>query len=752
MAEENIPSQSFNIRELSTKTVTLYPARAHVVREIPSIALQPGQNEIEIYGLAETIDEQSLQIEGTGNGEATITDITVEKVINKIAFDDVCGPPEELDDDDLESDYSDSDDDADDVKISRQERNRLNKAIETQADLETSCSVQLYQLEQFTKTITNEFSDAKKLEEALHVYESERSRLHLGKTNAGIEIEKLTKQKSKVEWRLKRAEKAEKEKNKEAVQAKDLARRKKLREREQRHKEIEKVRSERATFWPAYVYRVVVRLETAMFTPGPSRRSSIGSITLSKEVPESSETPEKSEGKVTTSPNEISLSLSYVTTGAFWLPWYDLSINSVKKTASIVYRAEVRNATSETWTDAKVILSTSQTSYSGLDDKAPTMHPWQVALSRYNPDNDGIFSKAEISATQAKIQKEISSQAKAYAHAAPQQNRHVRSSVASHQLGGNRMQMIASAPNVELHRGISSARKSKKASILPSFGAARSAPPGAAPAASNVQEYAYAGYDPTIEDCGESLDALAPTALDFEESAWEDYGLTATYDLPGTRTLAPSTLARRYKIATLNATSIALSHIAIPKLRAAAFLRAKLKNPSSSVTLLKGTAGITLDGSFLGTHALARVSPNQAFTIPLGVDPAIHISYPKPTLHRSTQGIFNKERAHVFSRSIFVTNTRPAPVELLVLDQVPLSQDERLRIDIVSPRGLIKEGDVVKTGAPAHEARKAWGKARATLKKDGEVAWTVEIEKSQAAVLKFEYEAKMPGTENMINS
>ena len=248
--------------------------------------------------------------------------------------------------------------------------------------------------------------------------------------------------------------------------------------------------------------------------------------------------------------------------------------------------------------------------------------------------------------------------------------------------------------------------------------------------------------------------------LDFEESTWEDCGLTATYELPGTRTIAPASLNRRHKIVSITATNIQLSYIAIPKLRAAAFLRAKVRNPSTSVTLLKGMAGVTLDGSFLGNISLPRVSPAQPFTLSLGTDPAIHVSYPKPTVHRSTTGLFSKESAQAFSRSIWLTNTRSTPVELLVLDQIPMSQDERLRIDIAQPRGLNKEGDSVRAGQNAREGggsgstqqAAAWGKAVAALKKNGEVAWTVNLEKGQACLLKLDYEARLPSYESIVNA
>ena len=40
MAEENIYKQEFAIRSLPTRSVTLYPARAHVIRDIDEIVLK----------------------------------------------------------------------------------------------------------------------------------------------------------------------------------------------------------------------------------------------------------------------------------------------------------------------------------------------------------------------------------------------------------------------------------------------------------------------------------------------------------------------------------------------------------------------------------------------------------------------------------------------------------------------------------------------------------------------------------------
>lgn len=245
------------------------------------------------------------------------------------------------------------------------------------------------------------------------------------------------------------------------------------------------------------------------------------------------------------------------------------------------------------------------------------------------------------------------------------------------------------------------------------------------------------------------FDAHAHPRVDFEDATWEDHGLTTTYDIPNSRTIEPSSLTRRHKIASLPFSNLILTSIAVPKLRQAAFLRARFRNPSSSITLLKGTAGLTLDGTFLGNTTLPRVSPGELITLPLGVDPALHISYARPVVKRSTHGVFNKESAQVFSRSIVVTNTKSVAAELLVLDQIPISEDEKLRVEIIEPRGVTGEGATVSTGVNAQAGKCKWGSAKATLKKHGEIAFNVLLEKGAAARLAVEYEARAPTTDTI---
>lgn len=258
----------------------------------------------------------------------------------------------------------------------------------------------------------------------------------------------------------------------------------------------------------------------------------------------------------------------------------------------------------------------------------------------------------------------------------------------------------------------------------------------------------------------------------YQSAIRQDYGLTTTYELPGQRTLVPSSTPRRHILAELALTTVTLSHIVIPKLRPAAFLTAKIQN-TSAVTLLPGRAGITVDGTFLGSAMFPACAPDDFCNLSLGVDPSILVTYGKPTVRRSTvatatttAGIFfnnsnnnnNKEDSAIFTRTCWIKNTKDTAVSVTVLDQVPVSEnndddDKKLRVNILEPKGLDKEGDQTRVGVGvgiignvSSDAPPLWGEGGfASLeKKNGEVKWVIPLEKGKDVKLVLEYEVKLP--------
>ncbi|KAH7309278.1 hypothetical protein BKA65DRAFT_519538 [Rhexocercosporidium sp. MPI-PUGE-AT-0058] len=796
MATDTPHKQEFRIRDLSTRSVLLFPSRAQVIRDIKNITLHPGANQIVIDGLSPLVDEHSIKVEGTGS--ATITDVTVDLLPNREVYEDVY--PSDSEDED-ESESEDSDAEVEQMKIINERIKNLHVRLLNEQEKINSAADRLRICDNFGKSVEKERPAPNDLEELISAYQTERKKIyqdHEAATGTVEEvredIRKTEKQKMKLAKALVKAnEKAEKEKAKE--------REKKLRKKAEVAKEKQRIKAERESFWPKKVYCITINLEPSSLTPASSRRSSIDGDTVvnlaTSEFHEASNTPLKN--------GEISLSLSYITHGASWAPRYDLSLNTVKCTGLLEYGAELKNTTSETWHDAKVILSTSQTTFSGLSETIPILLPWHVRLEKGARNADSsLFSQHELSAKQKEW-----NQTKGDQHQKPRWELFGRDDSSRDVWLAQQNQVEAKKKSERLYQAQNILKRTNN--LTPQmFGSSAVPPPPAAasfggmagvsrhrqaadyePADSRRSHSRFLDMEAEVDDLGSDNEAMgfgtfdngpaAPKSLTFEEGAWEETGMTTTYDVPGTKTLHPNNSTIKHKIAKIEFKNIVFSHIVVGKLRQVAFLKARLRN-ASKITLLKGPLGLTLDGSFLGQATFPRCSAGESFSLPLGVDPAINIAYPKPTVRRSQTGIFTKEDSNVFTRTIIITNTKHnAPIEITVIDQVPVSEDERLKIEIANPRGLKVGGEGVRTGqsafatsttatsagnvkGTAKDVRASvygadgkdvgqggkWGSAIATTKKGGEVIWNVKLNPGQGVRLALEYEATFPGGERVV--
>jgi hypothetical protein len=442
------------------------------------------------------------------------------------------------------------------------------------------------------------------------------------------------------------------------------------------------------------------------------------------------------------------------------------------------YGAELKNLTSETWRDAKVILSTSQTTFSGLSEAIPLLTPWHVRLFKGNRNPEtALFSNLELQAKQKEYSQSTSDQSQKKRGDLFGRDDSARDAFFASKRKG--AEMRKAERSVDLQRTLAQPRMVVEQNASQTWnqvpGAAFGAPRHRRSSKKEITRGGGGAEQEELDSDSEGEDGdirfgifdNAPQSLTFEEGAWEESGMTTSYDCPGLKTIAPNNSTIKHKIAKIDFKNVIFSHIVVGKLRQVAFLKARLRN-MSKITLLKGPLGLTLDGSFLGQSSFPRCSSGESFSLSLGVDPAITIAYPKPTVQRSQSGIFSKEDSNVFTRSVVIVNTKHnAAAEITVLDQIPVSEDERLKIEIVNPKGLKVGGEGVRAGTSmvqgvnpglAKDARASvygegsgkWGSAVATAKKGGEVAWNVKLNPGQGVKLVLEYEATFPGGETVV--
>lgn len=318
-----------------------------------------------------TCDEQSIKVDGTG--AATITDLTVELVPNPEVYADIYPDEDESEEDESEESDPEEETVTGRLKEIADEMERLTNDNLRQNEIQNSADKRLNMIDSYLSHRAAS-KDQINLSEVTDSYREERAKIFEEHTTAGetrkanLEgVDKLVKE----ERRLTRESRKAKEKaKKEKAKAKEKEERKKREKREEKAR----IHQERAKFWPKKVFKVTIRLEAPSgFTPGSSRRSSIDSTV---------KVPEVTKPSAPVDAAEVNLSLSYITYSASWTPRYDLNLNTVTNTASLDYSAELTNVTCETWRDAKVVLSTSQSSYQGLSDTIPELQPWHIRLMK----------------------------------------------------------------------------------------------------------------------------------------------------------------------------------------------------------------------------------------------------------------------------------------------------------------------------------------------------------------------------------
>ncbi|RMJ11999.1 hypothetical protein CDV36_008377 [Fusarium kuroshium] len=775
----------YKVRELGTRSVTLFPTQAQIKREIKDVPLKPGTNEISILGFSPTIDKNSVMVEGSGS--ATITGISVEFVPNHELFDDVY--PEDDSDDSLSDDDSDEfreEDKYPGLAEAQEREQELRDHLEKAQEEVHNADDRLKILDGYSKSVDKR--EGVIISEVLETYKQQRERAYQDRMAGLLRERKITQalDKAKQEcsrlYRLNEKQNAKMFKAKNKVQkAKQKARSKKLKRVEEKRKEKERIRNERARCWPKYCYTVHIQLEVnPSFTPSSSRRSSFSSEIDVVKRSESRTVP------VEENPT-CDLLLSYVTNSAFWTPSYDLQLSTVNATGTLCFDAGLHNTTSETWENCKITLSTSQATSSTLDDSIPILVPWHIKLaskgstgnifnSRQERQQKSDWQSKKIAPPAAKPRQEmfglntapVENDYQMQLMMLEQQNKK-RLMMARQEQDGNTGPVRWGSHNPQAQHAMRQQQMMQQQQaqqqaqqqvqrpqmLNPQMtGAAQMMPQQQMQMQQMVQapqnilmDYSLPeDFNPVVDD-----DVTMPDAqpsLEFQNSLVEETGFTTTYDLPGLKTLVPKFTVSKQRVARLNFSNVLFSHTVVAKYQPVAYLRAKLRN-NSKLTLLRGPASLTLDGSFMGQAKIPRCNSGEIFSLSLGVDSAIRVMYPKPDVRRSTSGMFSKEDSSVYVRTVTVHNTRVTatkPAQVLVLDQVPVSEDDRLRVDISNPRGLTLGGAPQPVGLPGREGQedKNWGKATATLKGGGQITWDVSLNPGKAVKLGLEYAVSMP--------
>ncbi len=129
-----------------------------------------------------------------------------------------------------------------------------------------------------------------------------------------------------------------------------------------------------------------------------------------------------------------------------------------------------------------------------------------------------------------------------------------------------------------------------------------------------------------------------------------------------------------------------LEYLTVPKLDPSVFLLAKVTG-WEVLKLLADSANVYLRGAYLGQTFLNTRAFGDTLELALGRDPLVQVSRTKREDYNSKGGM--GRRTVRLSYEINIKNLHKTPVNLRVLDQVPVPQEEDIKVEYTPAKGVV---------------------------------------------------------------
>ncbi|HEY6001805.1 MAG TPA: mucoidy inhibitor MuiA family protein [Anaeromyxobacter sp.] len=197
--------------------------------------------------------------------------------------------------------------------------------------------------------------------------------------------------------------------------------------------------------------------------------------------------------------------------------------------------------------------------------------------------------------------------------------------------------------------------------------------------------------------------AKADAAYDaVTAQAFVDEGLlSATFTAPRRETVDGSGQPRKIPLARFPLEA-RIARTAAPRVDASAFLTAKAVN-ETGFPLLAGVAGVYVGAEFVGRAALPATPPGGELELAFGADPRLEIERKLLDRRRESAGLISKDEVVRYRVRIAVRNRWAAPVALRLLDLLPVSRDEKIKVELLDGTTPATREDPERPGVRVYE-------------------------------------------------
>ena len=163
--------------------------------------------------------------------------------------------------------------------------------------------------------------------------------------------------------------------------------------------------------------------------------------------------------------------------------------------------------------------------------------------------------------------------------------------------------------------------------------------------------------------------------------------------------------------------------VTVPKLDQKVYLTAKCRN-SSDYLLLPGEIAVFQGNDYVGTQYLEKsIAFDGEITLAMGPVQTIKVERKRVKEFSENTGIIGQNRREFFAFDITITNNSRHSAVVEVIDQIPVSADEKIKVEDVKfePQPDKRDKDF-----------------------DGQIIWKVKIDAGKKKILKYQFGVKYP--------
>jgi uncharacterized protein (TIGR02231 family) len=198
----------------------------------------------------------------------------------------------------------------------------------------------------------------------------------------------------------------------------------------------------------------------------------------------------------------------------------------------------------------------------------------------------------------------------------------------------------------------------------------------------------------------------------------DEENFTEVFDLKESQTVLNNTKAQVMEYKTQDIPSVYEYH-SVPKLDPSVFLLAKITD-YGKYNLVNGNANIFYKDTYIGQSYIDTKNTGDTLLLSLGRDEDISIKRLKPTDLKSEKKFFSDSRKERLGFEIVVKNNKSIPIEIEILDQIPVSRNKEIVVTLDE-----------KGGADYNETY-------------GKLSWKLKIPERKNKTVRFEYSVKSP--------